>query len=207
MQCTILTSKSCVTSALLEIHCCVLDGADSNSSFQRRSTENSHVKTNMVHTLHRIKATGMQPLESFKEMLTKDEYRKCQTNPMRSKTWYQLTSEVFVSFLFRVSNEYILDYNLMNANLVYVSNLLESILTFSKFYQQDISEASDEAARKYIEETDKEDRSDAEITAVMREAAKAKAASFRGKFSKVTTVANPRLGDQFLDEVNGLIWH
>lgn len=69
-----------------------------------RSTENSHVKTNMVHTLHRIKATGMQPLESFKEMLTKEEYRKCLTNPMRSKTWYQLTAEVFVSFLFRVGH-------------------------------------------------------------------------------------------------------
>jgi hypothetical protein len=75
-----------------------------NLSFHYKSTENSHVKTNMVHTLHRIKATGMQPLESFKEMLTKEEYSKCQTNPMRTKTWYQLTSEVFVSFLFQVSN-------------------------------------------------------------------------------------------------------
>jgi hypothetical protein len=66
-------------------------------------------------------------------------------------------------------------------------------------------EASDEAARKYLEETDPEDRSDAEITAVMREAAKTKAASFRGKFSKYTAVANPRLGDQFLEEVLILI--
>lgn len=67
-----------------------------------RSTENSHVKTNMVHTLHRIKATGMQPLESFKELLTPDEFAKCEINPMRGKTWYPLTAEVFVSFLFRV---------------------------------------------------------------------------------------------------------
>jgi hypothetical protein len=35
----------------------------------------------------------------------------------------------------------------------------------------------------------------------MRAAMKAKAASYRGKFSKYTTVANPKLGDQFLDEV------
>ena len=35
----------------------------------------------------------------------------------------------------------------------------------------------------------------------MREVAKAKAASFRGKFSKYTVVANPKLGDQFLEEV------
>jgi hypothetical protein len=38
------------------------------------------VKTNIVHTLHRIKAFGSQPLESFKEMLTPDEYRKCEAN-------------------------------------------------------------------------------------------------------------------------------
>jgi hypothetical protein len=54
-------------------------------------------------------------------------------------------------------------------------------------------------------ETDLEDKSDAKITAVMREATKAKVASFRGKFSKYTALANPRLGDQFLEEVQGLI--
>jgi hypothetical protein len=67
-----------------------------------RSTENSHVKTNMVHTLHQIKATGLQPLESFKDMLTPEEYNKCKSNPMRGKTWYPLTTDVFVSFLFQV---------------------------------------------------------------------------------------------------------
>jgi hypothetical protein len=35
----------------------------------------------------------------------------------------------------------------------------------------------------------------------MRAAVKAKAASYRGKFSKFTAVANPKLGDKFLDEV------
>jgi hypothetical protein len=60
------------------------------------------VKTNMVHILHRIKATGLQPLESFKDMLTPEEYNKCESNTMRGKTWYPLTADVFVSFLFRV---------------------------------------------------------------------------------------------------------
>jgi hypothetical protein len=41
----------------------------------------------------------------------------------------------------------------------------------------------------------------------MREATKAKAASFRGKFSKYTTIVNPRLGDQFLEEVQYLFGH
>ena len=67
-----------------------------------RSTENSHVKTNMVHTLHRIKAIGLQPLESFKDILTLEEFLKYESNLMRGKTWYPLIAEVFVSFLFRV---------------------------------------------------------------------------------------------------------
>jgi hypothetical protein len=41
----------------------------------------------------------------------------------------------------------------------------------------------------------------------MREAAKARAASFKGKFSKYTAVVNPRLGDQFLEEVQYLFGH
>ena len=39
------------------------------------STVNSHVKANMVHILHRIKAIGLQPLESFKDMLTRKNSR------------------------------------------------------------------------------------------------------------------------------------
>jgi hypothetical protein len=62
------------------------------------------VKTNIVHTLHRVKAFGSQPLESFKEMLTPDEYRKCESNQQLGKTWFNLTSDVFISFLFRVSD-------------------------------------------------------------------------------------------------------
>jgi hypothetical protein len=62
------------------------------------------VKTNIVHTLHRVKAFGSEPLESFKEMLTPDEYWKCESNQQLGKTWFNLTMDVFVSFLFRVSD-------------------------------------------------------------------------------------------------------
>jgi hypothetical protein len=61
------------------------------------------VKTNIVHTLHCVKAFGSQPLESFKEMLTPNEYRKCESNQQLGKTWFNLTTDVFVSFLFWVS--------------------------------------------------------------------------------------------------------
>ena len=62
------------------------------------------MKTNIVYTLHRVKAIGCQPLESVKDMLTVDEYRKCESNPQLGKTWYNLTTDVFISFLFRMSD-------------------------------------------------------------------------------------------------------
>jgi hypothetical protein len=67
--------------------------------------------------------------------------------------------------------------------------------------QQEIAEASNDAARKYYDETPKDERSDTEVTAVMRAAAKTKQHSFRGQFSKYTAVANPKFGDEFLEEV------
>jgi hypothetical protein len=68
--------------------------------------------------------------------------------------------------------------------------------------QQEIAEASDDAARKYYDETPKEEKSDTEVTAVMRAAAKTKQHSFRGQFSKYTAIANPKFGDEFLVEVS-----
>jgi hypothetical protein len=68
-----------------------------------RSNENSHVKANIVHTLYRIKAVGCQPLDSLKELLTKEDYRKCANSLHIEKTWYKLTTDVFAAFLFRVT--------------------------------------------------------------------------------------------------------
>jgi hypothetical protein len=39
------------------------------------------------------------------------------------------------------------------------------------------------------------------VTAVMRATTKTKKHSFRGQFSKYTTVANPKFGEEFLEEV------
>jgi hypothetical protein len=46
--------------------------------------------------------------------------------------------------------------------------------------QQEIAEASDDAARKYYDETPKDERNDTEVPAVMKAAAKTKKHSFRG---------------------------
>ena len=68
--------------------------------------------------------------------------------------------------------------------------------------QQEIAEASDDAARKYYEETPEGERTSSGVTSVMRAAAKTKQNSFKGQFSKFTGVANPKLGDEFLQEVS-----
>jgi hypothetical protein len=52
-----------------------------------------------------------------------------------------------------------------------------------------------------VEETPEAERSDFGVTAVMRVAAKSKAQCFKGQFSKYTAIANPKLGDEFLEEV------
>ena len=69
------------------------------------------------------------------------------------------------------------------------------------YLQQEIGEASDDAARKYYDETPKEDRSDASVTAAMRSAVRLKHQSFKGQFFKYLLIANPKFGDKFLEEV------
>jgi hypothetical protein len=73
------------------------------SQFLCRATEHSHVKTNMVHILHRVKVVGSQPLDSMKELPTIEEYQRCVQSPQIGKTWYKMTTDVFVAFLFWVT--------------------------------------------------------------------------------------------------------
>jgi hypothetical protein len=68
----------------------------------------------------------------------------------------------------------------------------------SKTYQRHLTRLQG----SIVDETKEKDRDDAAVTSLMRAAAKAKAASYRGKFSKYAAVANPKLGDKFLEEVN-----
>jgi hypothetical protein len=63
-------------------------------------------------------------------------------------------------------------------------------------------EASDDASRKYYEETPEKDRTGSRVTEAMRAAAKTKHQSFKGQFSKFTAVANPKFGDAFMDGVS-----
>jgi hypothetical protein len=155
----------------------------------------------MVHTLHRVKGVGSQPLESLKDMLTKEEFRKCTSSPHIEKTWYKMTSDVFVAFLFRVifllSHSSPLIHHCQGSCLAYILMLIPIC-----HFQQEIAEASDDVARKYYEETPKEDRNDTAVTAIMRHATKSRQHSFKGQFAKSLAIANPKFGDKFLQEVS-----
>lgn len=63
--------------------------------------ENSHVKSNLVHSLYRVSQVGQYPLEYFKDLLSAEDYLKCK-NKKASKAWYPLTTDVFVRFICKV---------------------------------------------------------------------------------------------------------
>jgi hypothetical protein len=76
------------------------------------------------------------------------------------------------------------------------------ILVIICHFQQKIAKASNDAAKKYYEETPKDDRSNIAVITVKRAAARSKQQSFKGQFAKYLAIANPKFGDKFLQEVS-----
>ena len=66
-----------------------------------RSVEDSHVKTNLVHTLYQVQKFGTMEIEKFADLLKPGERKRCLQNRV-SKKWYTISQEVFTSFIFRV---------------------------------------------------------------------------------------------------------
>jgi hypothetical protein len=154
----------------------------------------------MVHTLHCVKALGSLPLKTLKEMLGEEDFRKCASSPHIAKTWFKMTIDVFCAFLFRVGPES--HHLILHSEVHCLAIMFESILMLFALcpLQQEIAEAADDAARKYYDETTKEDTSDTTVTALMGAAAKTRQQSFRGQFAKHLAIANPKFGDRFLQE-------
>jgi hypothetical protein len=69
-------------------------------------------------------------------------------------------------------------------------------------YQQDITVVADEAARKYKEDTGPKALTEGGPIAAMLEAVKAKTQNLVSRLSKLTAVANPTFGPNFLEEVH-----
>jgi hypothetical protein len=104
----------------------------------------------MVHTLHRVKALGSLLLETLKEMLGEEDFRKCASSPHIAKTWFKMTIDVFCTFLFRVGPES--HHLILHFEVYCLAIMFESILMLFALcpLQQEIAEAADDAARKYL---------------------------------------------------------
>jgi hypothetical protein len=69
--------------------------------FEFRHTEDSHVKTNIVHTLFRVQKYGLMSIDQFTDILSPDDLKRCKKT--QKKTWYSLPLNVFTNFTFHVS--------------------------------------------------------------------------------------------------------
>ena len=68
-----------------------------------RSTEHDHVKDNLPTKLLRIRTFGKMRLEEFKDLLSIADYKMCESKMEKNPTWYPLTLDVFVKFLYKVN--------------------------------------------------------------------------------------------------------
>jgi hypothetical protein len=67
-----------------------------------RSTEHDHVKDNLPAKLLRIRTFGKMKLEEFKDLISPADYKTCESKIDKNPTWYPLTLDVFVKFLYKV---------------------------------------------------------------------------------------------------------
>ena len=117
----------------------------------------------MVHTLYHIKALGALLLKTLKEMHSEEDYSKCASSPYIAKTWFKMTTNVFIAFHFRVGPKSL--HLIIHCEVYCLAIIFESIQMFIVLcpLQQEIAKAVDDVARKYYDETTKEDRSDTTV--------------------------------------------
>ena len=70
-----------------------------------KATENSHVKTSLVHILHRMKKVGRLEVSNFKDLLTLEEMTVAAEREKDEKDtslWYILSQEKFLEYIYSV---------------------------------------------------------------------------------------------------------
>ena len=71
-----------------------------------KATENSHVKTNLVHTLHRMRKVGRLEVSNFKDLLSPEEMTAAAEREKDEKDtspWYILPRAKFLEYIYNVS--------------------------------------------------------------------------------------------------------
>ena len=67
-----------------------------------RLTEHDHVKDNLLAKLLRIRTFAKMKLEQFKDLISSPNYKMCESKMDKNPTWYPLTLDVFLKFLYKV---------------------------------------------------------------------------------------------------------
>ena len=67
-----------------------------------RSTEHDHVKDNLSAKLLRIRTFWKMKLDEFKDLISVADYKLYESKMEKHPTWYPLTLDVFVKFLYKV---------------------------------------------------------------------------------------------------------
>ena len=68
--------------------------------FEFRYTEDSHMKTNIVHTMFRVHKYGLISIDQIRDMLTPADLNRCKKS--YKKMWYSLPLNVFTNITFKV---------------------------------------------------------------------------------------------------------
>ena len=73
-----------------------------------RATKNSHMKTNLVHTLHRMQKVGTLPVDEFKSILSTKEIQAAKNallSNKENKPWYNIPRAKFLEYIHSISNQ------------------------------------------------------------------------------------------------------
>ena len=160
-----------------------------------RSTEHDHVKDNLPAKLLRIRTFGKMKLEEFKDLISSADYKMCESKMDKNPTWYPLTLDVFVKFLYKVI------FFLFTLSF-YSYHFMPSPCTHMCILQREISNAADTAARLYREATPEDRRSATKIWDTMTKAEERLIKNIRTwNFKKYISVAHKDNGEDFFLEV------
>ena len=72
-----------------------------------KATENSHIKTNFVHTLYRMQKVGLLPVSSFHDLLSAEEMiaaKKIAESVGDKKPWYPIPRSKFLDYIYSVNS-------------------------------------------------------------------------------------------------------
>jgi len=141
-------------------------------------------------------------LSAYKDLISPADYKLCEKTKGSRPTWYNLTADVFVKFLYKVNKSF-------PSTPVFPASSFNHLsfqaFSYSISLQRDISQAADAAAIQYRESTLPDQRTAQDIWDVMSKAQDKTIKRLRSSFEKYICVAHKDNGDEFFSEVLSLL--